>query len=160
MQLLKKKDGSWNVPLIMALVVAVLGVLGGGYAVYYSLTRPTTNWRASVDSVSEGSGSERLFRDTRFDDMPESGSVAQRMARDALDPYVDEIYKKRDNRELDLTGEDIAREIGALNKYRGLLEIVAGSPTRFGGTSFEPSSRSYSFEPSSSSSPVARTAFV
>ena len=32
---LRRKDGSWNVPLIMALVVAALAVVGGGYAVYY-----------------------------------------------------------------------------------------------------------------------------
>ena len=32
---LKREDGSWNIGLIMALVVACLTLLGGGYAVYY-----------------------------------------------------------------------------------------------------------------------------
>ena len=35
MAFLKKKDGSWNVPLIMALVVALLALLGGAYGMYY-----------------------------------------------------------------------------------------------------------------------------
>lgn len=33
---LKKKDGSWNVGLIMALVVAVLAIAGAAFGVYYS----------------------------------------------------------------------------------------------------------------------------
>ena len=33
---LKKKDGSWNVGLIMALIVAVLAIAGAAFGVYYS----------------------------------------------------------------------------------------------------------------------------
>ena len=34
---LKREDGSWNIGLIMALVVACLSLLGGGYIIYTKL---------------------------------------------------------------------------------------------------------------------------
>ena len=46
----KREDGSWNVGLIMALVVAALAVLSGGFAIYYTLYS-----RRSYDSLSSDS---------------------------------------------------------------------------------------------------------
>ena len=47
LKFLKREDGSWNVGLILALAVAVLAVLAGGYAVYkfYTNSFDSNVWR-------------------------------------------------------------------------------------------------------------------
>lgn len=101
----KREDGSWNIGLIMAVVVVALAALAGGYAVYY-MAYP------------------RRVRDTRFDNRLEPGPAAQEIAREALGPHVDKLAATRYE-----TGEyidkDIGKQIDALNKYRGLLGMIA-----------------------------------